>query len=389
MGVKRISHRIGGKAVSGTSGRSGPVFDPASGIQTAEVDFATADEVVARSTWPPTRPRWRSASPASLPRSCSASASCVDAPPRRPGRGHHRASTARCSTTPGRGRPRPRVRRVRVRHPAPAEGRAQLARCRPGVDVHTVSQPLGVVAGITPFNFPVMVPLWMLPNALACGNAFVLKPSEKDPSASMLLAELVHRGRLPRRRLQRRAGRRRGGRRAPRPTPTSTRCRSSAARRSRATSTRPARATASGSRRSAARRTTWSCCPTPTSTPPPTPRSRPPTARPGSAAWRSRSSSRSATVADPLVDAIAERIPDVCVGPGDDPTVDDGPAHHRRAPRPGRGRTSNAADEGATVVVDGRARAFARRRLLRRRARCSTTSSPAWRATTTRSSDRC
>ena len=60
-----------------------------------------------------------------------------------------------------------------------------------GVDVHTVLQPVGVVAGITPFNFPVMVPLWMLANAVACGNAFVLKPSEKDPSPSLLVAELV------------------------------------------------------------------------------------------------------------------------------------------------------------------------------------------------------
>ena len=66
-----------------------------------------------------------------------------------------------------------------------------------GVDVHTVVQPVGVVAGITPFNFPVMVPLWMLANALACGNAFVLKPSEKDPSASLLLAELVQRAGFP------------------------------------------------------------------------------------------------------------------------------------------------------------------------------------------------
>ena len=64
-------------------------------------------------------------------------------------------------------------------------------------------QPVGVVAGITPFNFPVMVPLWMLANALACGNAFVLKPSEKDPSASLLLAELVHEAGVPRRRGQR------------------------------------------------------------------------------------------------------------------------------------------------------------------------------------------
>jgi malonate-semialdehyde dehydrogenase (acetylating)/methylmalonate-semialdehyde dehydrogenase len=66
-----------------------------------------------------------------------------------------------------------------------------------GIDVHSVLQPVGVVAGITPFNFPVMVPLWMLANALACGNAFVLKPSEKDPSASLLLAELIQRAGFP------------------------------------------------------------------------------------------------------------------------------------------------------------------------------------------------
>jgi malonate-semialdehyde dehydrogenase (acetylating)/methylmalonate-semialdehyde dehydrogenase len=66
-----------------------------------------------------------------------------------------------------------------------------------GIDVHTVLQPVGVVAGITPFNFPVMVPLWMLANAIACGNAFVLKPSEKDPSPSLLLAELVQQAGVP------------------------------------------------------------------------------------------------------------------------------------------------------------------------------------------------
>jgi malonate-semialdehyde dehydrogenase (acetylating) / methylmalonate-semialdehyde dehydrogenase len=66
-----------------------------------------------------------------------------------------------------------------------------------GVDVHTVLEPVGVVAGITPFNFPVMVPLWMMANALACGNAFVLKPSEKDPSPSLFLAELVKEAGFP------------------------------------------------------------------------------------------------------------------------------------------------------------------------------------------------
>src|SRR3569833_1240462 len=66
-----------------------------------------------------------------------------------------------------------------------------------GIDCHDIRQPLGVVAGITPFNFPVMVPLWMIPMALACGNAFILKPSERDPSASNLLHDLWRQAGLP------------------------------------------------------------------------------------------------------------------------------------------------------------------------------------------------
>src|SRR5690606_18886300 len=66
-----------------------------------------------------------------------------------------------------------------------------------GVDVHSVKQPVGVVGCITPFNFPVMVPLWMIASAIACGNTVVLKPSEKDPSASVRLAELFAEAGLP------------------------------------------------------------------------------------------------------------------------------------------------------------------------------------------------
>src|SRR5207247_3849320 len=66
-----------------------------------------------------------------------------------------------------------------------------------GIDVSSIRQPLGVVAGITPFNFPAMVPMWMWAPALACGNAFVLKPSEKDPSASILTAELLKEAGVP------------------------------------------------------------------------------------------------------------------------------------------------------------------------------------------------
>ena len=66
-----------------------------------------------------------------------------------------------------------------------------------GVDVFQIRQPLGVVAGITPFNFPAMVPMWMFGNAIACGNTFVLKPSEKDPSASIFMAELLAEAGVP------------------------------------------------------------------------------------------------------------------------------------------------------------------------------------------------
>ena len=66
-----------------------------------------------------------------------------------------------------------------------------------GVDTYSLRQPVGVCVGITPFNFPAMVPMWMFPIALACGNTFILKPSERDPSASVLLARLATRAGLP------------------------------------------------------------------------------------------------------------------------------------------------------------------------------------------------
>lgn len=66
-----------------------------------------------------------------------------------------------------------------------------------GIDTYSIKQPLGVVAGICPFNFPAMVPLWMWPIAIAAGNTFVLKPSEKDPGASMMLAKLADEAGLP------------------------------------------------------------------------------------------------------------------------------------------------------------------------------------------------
>ena len=84
------------------------------------------------------------------------------------------------------------------------------------VDSWSLRQPVGVCAGITPFNFPAMVPMWMFPIALACGNTFILKPSERDPSLSLRMAELLRRGGPAGRRVQRRARRQGSGRRDPR-----------------------------------------------------------------------------------------------------------------------------------------------------------------------------
>ena len=101
-----------------------------------------------------------------------------------------------------------------------------------GVDSYSMRQPLGVCAGITPFNFPAMVPMWMFPVAIACGNTFVLKPSERDPSASLLHRRAAQGGRAARRRVQRRAGRQGRGRRAAHASAASAPSASSARRRS-------------------------------------------------------------------------------------------------------------------------------------------------------------
>ncbi len=90
---------------------------------------------------------------------------------------------------PGRPAARRGSRRIRLRNSASSEGRVHRWR-RPGIDMFSMRQPLGIAAGITPFNFPAMIPLWKCAPAIACGNAFILKPSERDPSCPMRLAEL-------------------------------------------------------------------------------------------------------------------------------------------------------------------------------------------------------
>ncbi len=192
-----IGHWIGGRAVPGTSGRTAPVHDPARGVQTADVALASAAEVGdAVKVAADAAVGW-GASPSSRRAGVLFRLrELLDA---------HRDDLAAIVTREhgkvlddARGEVARGLDNVEFACGIPhlLKG-SHSAEVSGGVDVHTVLQPVGVVAGITPFNFPVMVPLWMLANAVACGNAFVLKPSEKDPSASLLLAELAQRAGFP------------------------------------------------------------------------------------------------------------------------------------------------------------------------------------------------
>src|SRR5437899_889217 len=196
-GVKRVSHWIGGRLVTGESGRSGPVYNPATGRQTGEVDFATAEEVdqavqAAKAAFV----SWRQVSLAKRAELCFAIRELV----------HERREEVATLLTQEHGKVLSDAIGEVTRGLEVIEfccGLPTLLKSEyseqasTGVDVYSIRQPLGVVAGITPFNFPAMVPMWMWAPALATGNTFVLKPSEKDPSASLWTAELLKEAGVP------------------------------------------------------------------------------------------------------------------------------------------------------------------------------------------------
>lgn len=188
---------IGGASVLGGSGRRGPVYDPVTGAQAAEVDFADASEVdraVAAAV--AAFPRWHGTSLKRRTEILFAFGELL----RRRGDEVARAITAEHGKveSDAAGEVARGLENVEYACGIPELLKGGYShRVSTGVRVHEVREPLGVVAGISPFNFPAMVPLWMFPGAIACGNTFVLKPSEKDPSASVLLAQLWSEAGLP------------------------------------------------------------------------------------------------------------------------------------------------------------------------------------------------
>ena len=195
--MQQIHHLIDGEDVTTTSGRSGPVSNPATGGQTGEVGFASVEEVdravaSARAAFD----EWRNVSIARRTKLLHEFRSLVVA----------NADEIAARLTAEHGKVGDDARGEVARGIENIEFACGLAdalkgtyseQASTGVDVYTVRQPLGVCAGITPFNFPVMVPLWMFPNAVACGNTFILKPSERDPSAPRFVVELAQEAGFP------------------------------------------------------------------------------------------------------------------------------------------------------------------------------------------------
>jgi len=195
--LERVHHWIGGRAVAGTSGRSGPIYDPATGKVAREVDFAAVEDVdaavaAAREAFP----AWRATSLSKRTDILFRIRNLVE---------QHRRDVAALLTAEHGKVPSDALGEVArgLENLEFACGVPNLLKggfseqVSTGVDVYQIRQPLGVVAGITPFNFPAMVPMWMFANAIACGNTFILKPSEKDPSASVFLAELLREAGVP------------------------------------------------------------------------------------------------------------------------------------------------------------------------------------------------
>ena len=195
--MRVIDHWINGALVPSTSGRTSPVYNPATGKQQASVGLASVAEVdAAVAAAKEAFKSWRLASLSKRSEIMFAFRELANAN-------------------------RPKIiELISIEHgKVPSDAAGELARgmeniefacgipallkggfseqVSGGVDVYSIKQPLGVVAGITPFNFPAMVPMWMFANAIATGNCFILKPSEKDPSVSLYLAELLSQAGLP------------------------------------------------------------------------------------------------------------------------------------------------------------------------------------------------
>src|SRR3954467_7408335 len=195
--LPRVTHWIAGERAPGASGRRGPVCDPATGREAKWVDCASVENVdAAVAAAQAAFPGWRATSLSKRTEILFRIRNLID---------QHRKEIAAILTAEHGKVPSDALGEVArgLENVEFATGIPNLLKggyseqVSGGIDVYQIRQPLGVVAGITPFNFPAMVPMWMFGNAIACGNCFILKPSEKDPSASVFIAELLAEAGVP------------------------------------------------------------------------------------------------------------------------------------------------------------------------------------------------
>jgi malonate-semialdehyde dehydrogenase (acetylating)/methylmalonate-semialdehyde dehydrogenase len=192
-----LGHFIGGARVAGTSGRGGQVFNPATGRITASISYASADEArAALRAAQDALPSWAQTPPPQRARVMFRFKALLD---------QHADELAAIITSEhgkvladARGEVTRAIEVVEFACGIPQLLKGEFSdSVGRGIDSWSLRQPVGVCAGITPFNFPAMVPMWMFPIAIACGNTFVLKPSEKDPSCGLRFAELLTEAGLP------------------------------------------------------------------------------------------------------------------------------------------------------------------------------------------------
>ncbi|MHA7886550.1 CoA-acylating methylmalonate-semialdehyde dehydrogenase [Roseicyclus sp.] len=195
--MEQIGHWIDGKRVAGTSGRTADVYNPATGevqaqvalASTAEIEAAVASAAQAQKAWGATNPQRRARVMMEMVRLINRD---MDKLAEAISREHGK-------TFPdAKGDVQRGLEVIEFCIGAPHLLKGEFTdSAGPGIDMYSMRQPLGVVAGITPFNFPAMIPLWKLGPALVSGNAMILKPSERDPSCPMMLAELLQEAGLP------------------------------------------------------------------------------------------------------------------------------------------------------------------------------------------------
>jgi malonate-semialdehyde dehydrogenase (acetylating)/methylmalonate-semialdehyde dehydrogenase len=195
--MREIGHFIGGKTVKGTSGRQGDVFDPNTGEVQAKVALASKSEVEAAiANAEAAQPAWAATNPQ---RRARVMFKFLELVAKEYDDLARLLSSEHGKTFPdAKGDIQRGLEVVEFACGIPHLLKGEFTEgAGPNIDIFSVRQPLGVVAGITPFNFPAMIPLWKCAPAIACGNAFILKPSERDPSVPMRIAELFLAAGLP------------------------------------------------------------------------------------------------------------------------------------------------------------------------------------------------